>query len=1309
MEISLKALIRSLFLLFVLSFCVNAGVVRAATYDVCASGCAFTSLTDAFATSTLQSGDTITVGASYASSSETFPLNFPVAINSITLDCQNSGAMIGTNSGNSVNIHLNSSGNRVQNCSFSDAEIDGESVQNIAVQNNVFSSAATGTIFFSAVNNFNISGNENVNNLVLNNSVSGTIAGNDFRTRFPSHAAAGFDFFPLSFVSSTEVLFSGNQVNIDTPDINATAMFASSTNFVVDGNTFRYLQQPSVRSGNYDLSADGSTDLTFTNNYFFVPVTANSYLYLSAYSLSDSSRFTVSHNTFIFPNCPLFCVALKFSDTFFNDAEHGSVVATSTFNIFYSAPTTSTEKAEMISQSSSTSIILNDDYNDFWNAQYDGISTGTHDKVLDPLFKTKDADPSNDTELAPFSPLLDVNGTEDIGAYSGIRRNTAYVDPSGTIDYSTVDATNTADILPALRAGDTIQLASGTYAPFTLSSVSGVVLQGAGTSTVIEANATNTDVLTLDTVTGSTIKNLVVQDASTTQSAYTATSPIYHYAGSDYNDGGALDSKGLNTALVVHAPSCGIDFISPDDVSQIPEIGFHDMNLALARLVDFGNAKLTILVPNNLYSSPSALESDCAGYNLAVDLWVPSIFTASAGTFTYQPAPIATAGATFVTGLGLQYPPTITRVLSGYAGLKFSNSSNNTIRSVTSTNNGYNLEFTGSSSGNLIASSTLMSSPAYDVWSDASGNNTLRNTTFSAPLSYITGNGTVTSLYASRVQVTDQVSTPIPGVNVSLADAAGDATTTLTTGNDGYTGYTLLPAFVLSSSTVPSLTSGGLNPYDVAAAASSTYSATSTLQNLSAPLQNFTLVMHTAGAPPAPSSLTPTAATSSISLAWTDNSSGDDNETAFNLDTINLSNNETFPGTLSALPVDTTNTVVTSLLPNTRYQFRLSASNGVGTSSEATSSAIFTLALRPAAPTVSARTQNTITLNLASIANGNTASTTFAILNNTTSKYLDGSGNPQTSPTWAKASAWGTSLVAQSLSCNTSYSFSVVARNGDSVQTAFSPTISGSTASCPVSGGGGGGGSGSGSLAPLVTTYQIAQNGQLITGASTTTTGTQTGTPTDVTIITPPDTGSSQGGSSTTTQPAPTFPLDLTAPDVLTQTLGLTRDLPREALTTSQAKADAASFRLTITPSDADAIGIFIAYGNSPATKKLGQGERRALIRDYFDTLHTTSIRWDDIERLATGLIPLHRNLIQEQRQAPTVLQAFKLLFRHAPNFKNASDNLAWNTLMYRIRFPRDLVKEAKGITLFRTLMKHAPKTPFEWAEVRAGGYTASH
>ena len=234
------------------------------------------------------------------------------------------------------------------------------------------------------------------------------------------------------------------------------------------------------------------------------------------------------------------------------------------------------------------------------------------------------------------------------------------------------------------------------------------------------------------------------------------------------------------------------------------------------------------------------------------------------------------------------------------------------------------------------------------------------------------------------------------------------------------------------------------------------------------------------------------------------------------------------------------------------------------------------------------------------------------------------------------------------------------------------------------SGGGGGGGSGSGNSIPLTTHYESTMPGTSSTAPITSTSTAP------VTTSTTPVVGPFQDPSN--------------LPSLLSA-LNIARNIPQEDIVLKQVYADAKEFRLTLTPDQAMAIRNFIVYGISPATIKFGQGERRAIERDYMDTVARPEFVWSDIERMATGQIPVVRNLALERLRVSTVLPVFTRLFGHAPNFKNATENLAWNTLLYRIRFPRDLVKEATGIQKYYAIYRHNPFSPFNWAVVRVLGY----
>ena len=108
-------------------------------------------------------------------------------------------------------------------------------------------------------------------------------------------------------------------------------------------------------------------------------------------------------------------------------------------------------------------------------------------------------------------------------------------------------------------------------------------------------------------------------------------------------------------------------------------------------------------------------------------------------------------------------------------------------------------------------------------------------------------------------------------------------------------------------------------------------------------------------------------------------------------------------------------------------------------------------------------------------------------------------------------------------------------------------------------------------------------------------------------------------------------------------------------------------------------------------------------MRDQLETLGSISLT--ALEQLANGEKPTVRNLPKEQGQVGKVLAIFIKLTGHRPNFKNANEDLAWNTLMYRVRFVRDLNVEKQGIIKYKAIFSRTPTSPLDWAAVRAWGY----
>ncbi len=238
-------------------------------------------------------------------------------------------------------------------------------------------------------------------------------------------------------------------------------------------------------------------------------------------------------------------------------------------------------------------------------------------------------------------------------------------------------------------------------------------------------------------------------------------------------------------------------------------------------------------------------------------------------------------------------------------------------------------------------------------------------------------------------------------------------------------------------------------------------------------------------------------------------------------------------------------------------------------------------------------------------------------------------------------------------------------------------------------------------------------------GGSPTTTSPTTTVPVTPTTATPavptkaPVTAAPATGDSTTVAPATPVsgviaglliknPTDVSA---VVQALGVVRNTVAEEKYRSLLKSDASAFKVTLTAKQEDAVTNFTTYGISQATIKLGSGERRAVLRDYFDTVGRSDVKFADVERITKGEKPIYRNLKKEQAQATEALKLFEKIKGHGPNFKDAKEDLLWNTLMYRIRFTRDLATEKKAIGQFNTKFKRSPSTPMDWAAVRGIGY----
>jgi hypothetical protein len=295
---------------------------------------------------------------------------------------------------------------------------------------------------------------------------------------------------------------------------------------------------------------------------------------------------------------------------------------------------------------------------------------------------------------------------------------------------------------------------------------------------------------------------------------------------------------------------------------------------------------------------------------------------------------------------------------------------------------------------------------------------------------------------------------------------------------------------------------------------------------------------------------------------------------------------------------------------------------------------------------------------------------------NSSSGTLWGSSNDS-----ALATRTTTSTTITGLTAGTTYYFTVYAVDGNSNTSAAATVVSAAALQ------GGGGGGGGGALPPSI--FSV----------------------TPATPATPAVPGVGPAVPATPATPSIAANPQALIAHLIASGIAASRDVAGEGTNQTRVTSSATEFRVTLSAEVRSVAANFVTYGASAVTVRLGSGERLAVLRDLMETLGST-VQGDAsklllvAEQISSGQKPTIRNLAKEQAQAKTALVSFqKLTGKKAPDFKNAKDDLAWNTMLYRVRFSRDLVKERAGITKFRGTFNKTPKTPADWAVVRAWAY----
>ena len=129
------------------------------------------------------------------------------------------------------------------------------------------------------------------------------------------------------------------------------------------------------------------------------------------------------------------------------------------------------------------------------------------------------------------------------------------------------------------------------------------------------------------------------------------------------------------------------------------------------------------------------------------------------------------------------------------------------------------------------------------------------------------------------------------------------------------------------------------------------------------------------------------------------------------------------------------------------------------------------------------------------------------------------------------------------------------------------------------------------------------------------------------------------------------------------------------------------------------AIKTFIAYGVDNNTKKLGEGERAAVINSYksaFDKLPETEAELADVIKIANGRFPSITNNQAEKRAKDQFIKIYK----RVADMNNPNDSAAIKIMAYGLKQKaenRNLNSEKAGINSFKNIFGHIPALTDDW------------
>jgi len=141
-----------------------------------------------------------------------------------------------------------------------------------------------------------------------------------------------------------------------------------------------------------------------------------------------------------------------------------------------------------------------------------------------------------------------------------------------------------------------------------------------------------------------------------------------------------------------------------------------------------------------------------------------------------------------------------------------------------------------------------------------------------------------------------------------------------------------------------------------------------------------------------------------------------------------------------------------------------------------------------------------------------------------------------------------------------------------------------------------------------------------------------------------------------------------------------------------------------------NSINSFITYGVDENTKRLGAGERAAVMHSFkaaFGKLPETEDDLTDAVKIANGRWPTMTNVTAENK----AITKFKSIYKRYPNMDNPNDAAAIKVMAYGLRQRaenRNLNSEKNGINIFKGIFGKTPSTTEDWNAMQAITYSGA-